>query len=206
MTFHDLIPVYIAYVIAVASPGPSNMAIMNVAMQHGRPAALAMAAGVVTVSAIWGTIAATGVSTLLTSYAHAIVLLKTAGGLYLLYLAWKAARSAASPETRAPVVSDAPTGGWTYYRQGVLMHVGNPKAVLGWLAIMSLGVEADATPATVAVAVVGCLALGVVIFAGYALLFSTKPMVRAYAKSRRWCEGILALFFAAAGMRLLFSR
>ena len=34
MTVQDLLLVYAAYVIAVASPGPSNMAIMNAAMRR----------------------------------------------------------------------------------------------------------------------------------------------------------------------------
>ncbi len=58
----------------------------------------------------------------------------------------------------------------------------------------------------VAVAFGGCVMLGAAIFSGYALLFSTGPMVRGYVRARRWIEGGLALFFAAAGVRLIFSR
>ena len=206
MTVHDLLLIYAAYVVAVASPGPSNMAIMNSAMRHGRRSGLALAAGVITMSVIWGTIAATGVSALLTTYAHAVTVLKVAGALYLLWLAWKAARSAATADKELDqTVATAPNA-WKFYRRGVLMHVGNPKAVLAWLAIMSLGVRSDATPGAVVVALVGCIILGIIIFSGYALLFSTAPMVKAYAKARRWFEGVLAVFFAGAGLRLLFSR
>ena len=45
---HHLAIVYGAYIIATASPGPSNMAIMAVAMQRGRKAGLSIAAGIVT--------------------------------------------------------------------------------------------------------------------------------------------------------------
>ena len=206
MPLHDLLLVYTAYVIAVVSPGPSNMAIMNAAMRHGRPAALALAAGVITMSTVWGLVAATGVSTLLATYAHALTVLKVAGGLYLLWLAWKAARSAATLDRPTVGAGTIPPGAWGLYRRGVLMHAGNPKAVLAWLAIMSLGMRPDATPASVAVALAGCIALGILIFSGYALLFSTAPMVRAYAKARRWFEGLLAIFFAGAGIRLILSR
>jgi threonine efflux protein len=206
MTVQDLLLVYSAYVIAVASPGPSNMAIMNAAMRHGRHSGLAMAAGVITMSAIWGTIAATGVSALLTTYAHAVTVLKVGGALYLLWLAWKAARSAATPDKELDQTVSAAPNAWSSYWRGVLMHIGNPKAVLAWLAIMSLGIDQAATPAAVAVALIGCIILGVIIFSGYALLFSTAPMVKAYAKARRWFEGVLAVFFAGAGIRLLFSR
>ena len=43
---HHLLLVFTAYVIAAASPGPSNMRIMGVAMHQGRQAALTLAAGV----------------------------------------------------------------------------------------------------------------------------------------------------------------
>lgn len=206
MTVHDLLLVYTAYVIAAASPGSSNMAIMNAAMRHGRRSGLALAAGVVTMSAIWGAIAATGVSALLTTYAHAVTILKVAGALYLLWLAWKAAQSAATPDAMVKETLSAAPSPWVYHRRGVLMHVGNPKAVLAWLAIISIGIGPDATPASVAVALVGCNILGVIVYSGYAVLFSTSPMVKAYAKARRWFEGVLAVFFAGAGIRLLLFK
>lgn len=44
------------------------------------------------------------------------------------------------------------------------------------------------------------------VYWAYALLFSTAPMVRGYARARRWIEGMLGLMFAGAGLRLIFSR
>ncbi|MBB3133339.1 threonine/homoserine/homoserine lactone efflux protein [Rhizobium pisi] len=200
----DLIVVYIAYMIAAGSPGPSNMAIMNVAMSQGRRPALALAAGVITMSTCWGLIAVTGISTLLVRYAHALLFLKIAGGLYLLWLAWKAARSAVRDAPASEVIRPAAELG-ALYRRGILMHLGNPKAVLAWVAIMSLGLKPGASPQMAITAFGGCVLLGISIFAGYALLFSTAPMVRGYARARRWIEGSLAVFFAGAGSRLLFS-
>jgi threonine/homoserine/homoserine lactone efflux protein len=201
----DLLVVYIAYVIAAGSPGPSNMAIMNVAMRQGRRPALALAAGVITMSTCWGLVAVTGISTLLVRYAHALLFLKVAGGLYLLWLAWRAARSAVTPDRPASEVVRAPAQLGALYRRGILMHLGNPKAVLAWVAIMSLGLKPGASPEMAVTAFGGCVLLGILIFTGYAVLFSTAPMVRGYARARRWIEGSLAVFFAGAGSRLLFS-
>ncbi|WP_064841385.1 MULTISPECIES: LysE family translocator [unclassified Rhizobium] len=201
----DLLVVYIAYVIAAGSPGPSNMAIMNVAMRQGRRPALALAAGVITMSTCWGLIAVTVISTLLVRYAHALLVLKIAGGLYLLWLAWKAARSATARDAPADELARPAAEFGALYRRGILMHLGNPKAVLAWVAIMSLGLKPGASPETAVTAFGGCVLLGVSIFSGYAVLFSTAPMVRGYARARRWIEGSLAIFFAGAGSRLLFS-
>ncbi|WP_460116298.1 LysE family translocator [Pseudomonas sp. H2_D02] len=78
------------YVLAAASPGPSNMAIMDVAMRDGRTRALMLASGVITGSLFWAILAATGISALLAAYAQALLLIKVVGGVYLLYLALRA--------------------------------------------------------------------------------------------------------------------
>lgn len=202
---HHLLPVFAAYLVAIASPGPSTMAIMGVAMQQGRRGAAALALGVVTGSMFWAVLAATGISTLLTAYAQAVFAIKVAGGLYLLYLAWKSARSALSAEAGSTTSTDTMKTA-TLYRRGVLLHLSNPKAVLGWIAIMSLGLQPDAPQHTLATIIAGCAVLGLTVNVGYAVLFSTAVLGRAYRKSRRWIEGALAAIFGYAGFRLLLSR
>ncbi|MCY1545260.1 homoserine/Threonine efflux protein [compost metagenome] len=94
----------------------------------------------------------------------------------------------------------------TLYRQGVLMHIGNPKAIMSWIAIISLGVRQD-TPAGGLPAIVGgCVLLGIMVFGGYAIVFSTASMIALYARLRRWIEGVLSAVFAAAGLKLLASQ
>lgn len=204
-TFMMLLPVYVAYLLGTASPGPSNMAIMGVAMRQGRRPALMLAAGVITGSLCWALLVATGLSTLLLAYAQAIVVIKVVGGCYLLFLAWKAARSAVRRGEDSAVMLPAGAG-VSLYRRGLLLHLGNPKAILVWTAIMSLGIHPDAAPSTLPLIVGGCALLGMMVFSSYALLFSTPAMSRGYQKCRRSIEGIFALFFTAAGLRLLFSR
>lgn len=45
---YQLLLVYVTYIIAAGSPGPSTMRIMGVAMDQGRKSGLVFAAGVVT--------------------------------------------------------------------------------------------------------------------------------------------------------------
>lgn len=207
-SLHQLLLVFAAYVIGAGSPGPSNMRIMGVAMHQGRQAGLAIAAGVVTGSIFWGAMAATGVSALLTRYAHALVVLKIVGGLYLLYLAFKAGRSALTSNEAAAhsVAAEASTSRGALYRRGLLMHLSNPKATLAWVALLTLGLGPGASGQSVAVVLFGCAVLSVTIFFGYALVFSTAPMVHLYRRARRRIEGVLAAVFAFAGLRLLLSR
>ncbi|MGJ7037353.1 threonine/homoserine/homoserine lactone efflux protein [Shinella sp. BE166] len=205
---HHLLIVYTAYVIAAGSPGPSNMRIMGVAMHQGRRAALLLAAGVVSGSIFWGMMAATGISAILTRYAEALFVLKIFGGLYLLYLAYKAGRAALTSDDKAreAMSKDAALSGASLYRRGLLMHLTNPKSILAWIALMTLGLGPGASTHTLVAILGGCAVLSVTIFCGYAIVFSTGPMVRLYRRARRGIEGTLAVFFGLAGLRLLVSR
>lgn len=207
MTMSQLALVYGTYLIATVSPGPSNMAIMGVAMRDGRLPALVLAAGVITGSLVWAVLAATGISAVLTTYVQALIVIKIIGGVYLLYLAMRAARSALKPDSHlGQLKPDRVTLRYgALYRQGVVMHIGNPKAVMAWIAIMSLGIRADASAIALPLIVGGCAFLGIVVFAGYALVFSTVSMIVLYARLRRWIEGILSVVFALAGVKLLNS-
>ena len=103
---YQLLLVYTTYVIAAGSPGPSTMRIMGVAMNQGRKAGLIFASGVVTGSIFWGLMAVTGVSAILTRFAEALVILKIFGGLYLLYLAFKAGRAAMTSDAKIAARAD----------------------------------------------------------------------------------------------------
>lgn len=208
MTDSQIAFVYGTYLVATISPGPSNMAVMGTAMRDGRRPALALAIGVVTGSLFWAVLAGAGLSAVLTAYTPALFILKLAGGVYLLYLAMRTGKSALKPGASFARTNTEPVRAcyWSLYRQGVLMHASNPKAILVWIAIISLGAH-EASPFGRTLAIVGgCATLGIMVFGGYAILFSTTSMIALYARWRRWIEGSFSMVFMAAGLKLLFSR
>ncbi|MFM9941503.1 MAG: LysE family translocator [Hyphomicrobiaceae bacterium] len=198
---------YSAFLLSIMSPGPNVLAVMGTSMSVGRPAGLALGFGVATGSFCWAMLTATGLSALLASYAIALTIIKIAGGLYLLWLAYKAARSAAARhDIEARTLANAPTSPIGFFLRGFTIQMTNPKAALAWIAIISLGLQPDA-PLWVAVTiVVGTTLLSILIHAVYALLFSSPGMIRVYSKARRVIQGTLAAFFAFAGIKLLASR
>lgn len=202
----DLLLAYSAYLIGTASPGPSNLAIMSIAASHGRRPAFAFAAGVVSGSFFWALLASLGLSALLVAYSGFLVAVKLVGGAYLLWLAFKAGRSALTPRAAAISAAAASASAGRYYIRGALLHLTNPKAVLVWLAVVSLAAPAHAAPERIAQIVGGCLMIGVTVFGTYATVFSTATARRLYARLRRWLDGCVALAFGLAGMKLLTGR
>lgn len=196
-----------AYALGTASPGPSNLAVMATAMHAGRKPACVLALGVVSGSTVWGLLAAFGLSAVMSRYSQALVAMKLLGGLYLLWLAFKSARSAMTAP-RAAVASDGIGGesNKALFLRGAAMHLTNPKAIFVWLSIVALALPAQAEWDDALWLVAGCVPIGLAVFCGYALLFSTAAARRVYARSRRWFEGTLALMFGYAGMRMLTSK
>lgn len=198
---------YSAFLLSILSPGPNVLAVMGTSMSVGRPAGLSLAMGIAAGSFCWAMMTALGLSALLASYASALIVIKIAGGLYLLWLATKAFRAAASAHAiEATTLSGAPQGMLGLFLRGFAIQMTNPKAALAWIAIISLGMQTGAPSWVAAIIVGGTCLLSIVIHCLYALVFSTQVMVRLYGKARRWIQGVLGIVFAFAGVKLLTSR
>lgn len=195
---------YGAFLMAIASPGPNVLAVIGTSMAVNRASGMALALGVATGTLTWALLTAIGLSALLATYASALLFIKIFGGLYLLWLAFKAFRSAASAHD---IETKELAGGrrtyWGYAKRGYIIQMTNPKAALAWIAIISLGLSPDAPLWVAGVIVGGTFLLSVMIHLFYALAFSTPFMVRIYGKARRGIQGALGAFFGFAGLRLL---
>ena len=192
--------------IGALSPGPAVLAIMGAALERGRRPAAFLASGVVCGSLFWGVMAAAGLSALLSRFGTALVLLKIVGGLYLLWLASKALRAAFADAPPPPPSVPNARRDRHMWLTGLLIHLTNPKGVFGWLAMVALGMTAEAPGWVAVVIVAGGVTISAICHGGYALLFSTPGAARLYARARRAIQFTLAAIFGAAGLRLLLSR
>ena len=195
---------YSAFLLAIVSPGPNFLAVIGTSMSAGRSSGVALAIGVAFGSLTWAMLTVVGLTALLTLYASALTAIKIFGGLYLLWLAYKSFRSAASRvelKTQDMPEDKRPFSG--FMLKGYLVQLTNPKAALAWIAIISLGMQ-NGAPLWVAVTIVlGTFALSVLVHVLYAIAFSTPVMVRLYSRARRGIQFTLGSFFAFAGIKLL---
>ncbi len=191
--------------LATASPGPSTLAIAGTAMAHGRSQALALVAGIVCGSWSWSVAAALGLGAVMQANAWMFEVLRYFGAGYLLFLAYKSARSALSPG-QAKLRSVSAGSYRSAYGKGLAMHLTNPKAILLFGALFSVGVPASASPLEIVSVVLAVGLQSLLIFAAYALLFSDGRVVTIYLRLRRWFEGAFAVAFGLAGLTLLTRR
>lgn len=195
-----------AFMLGMFSPGPNIMSIVGTSMGVGRKSGKALALGVASGSFFWGLLAWLGLTSIITLYASAMLIIKIAGALYLLWLAFKAFRSAATSKPLTTAQFDITGGAIAYYRRGLLIQMTNPKAAISWTVVMSLGVNVDSPLWVGASIVAGTTLISVVGHMTYAIAFSTKPMVSAYSRARRWIEAGLGTFFCFASYKLLTSK
>jgi threonine/homoserine/homoserine lactone efflux protein len=201
-----LLTVYAVCALGLLSPGPNVMSVIGTAMGGGRRKAVAMALGIGLGTGVWACATVAGLGAVMTHYAELMIVLRVAGGCYLLWLAVKALRSAIGPLKLAPAELRESSGPAAAFLRGLAIQMSNPKAALTWASLMSLVIRPD-VPDWVTVAVVlGCTLLSAFGHSTYALAFSSMPVVTAYRRMRRAIEGALALFFGFAGIRLIMAR
>ncbi len=202
----DLFLAWMAYFLLTISPGPAVLAIINGSASAGRRAGLAVALGVLMGSLFWGVLAAMGLSSVLT---HCPVItngLRIAGSLFLFWLAAKAARSAMSAQDMKQTAAYSRSGVLGFFVKGLLIHLTNPKAIFGWMAIIAIGVSPDSATYTSMWTIFGCFVLGILVFCGYALLFSLEKVRVGYSGIRRYVDSRVAAVFGYAGLKLLLYK
>ena len=189
--------------IGFISIGPNILAIMGTSMQRGRTDGTALALGVATGTAIWATLTVTGLTALVTAYAGAVTILKIFGALYLLWLAFKSFRSAMRRDVEMAAQG---VRGDNLYLRGLTVQMTNPKAALQWIAIVGIGLGADAPLWVGVTLVVTATALSMLAHVAYAVAFSTAPVIGFYRRARRWIEAGLGVFFGFAAFKIATFR
>jgi len=117
----------------IITPGPDMLYVITRGVTQGRRAGMLSALGVICGILVHTTAAAFGLTLLLQTSAFAFLMVKTLGGIYLIYLGVKAWRdkSTFSVQTSAPSLSFQ-----RVFWQGVLSNVLNPKVAIFFLAFL----------------------------------------------------------------------
>ena len=205
MTAHlvSLASLFLVGLATCVVPGPNNFMLMRLGMRRGRAAALAGGAGTVLSCLVWCALATLGLGALLKAAPWLYMVLRTGGGLYLVWFAialWRAKPEAGAAEAALPKagVGDA-------FWQGFAINMTNPKSVLFFASIFSAYVGPD-TPSWVHWAAMADVTLVCLIWqVAMAWLFSTKRAAAAYGRAQRPLDRIAAVLMGGFGASLIFA-
>jgi homoserine/homoserine lactone efflux protein len=124
------VELYLAYVVAcfviTVIPGPTVTLIVANSMTHGTRAGLLNVAGTQLGLAVMMGVLVVGLSSIIATMGYWFDWLRLFGAAYLVWIGWKLIRSAGG--FAQPGSTPAPRGG--FFLQGLLVLLGNPKALL----------------------------------------------------------------------------
>jgi threonine/homoserine/homoserine lactone efflux protein len=135
VSFYGLLIFSSIYLLAVATPGPGVAAIVARSLARGTQGAVAFIAGFLIGDLIWFAVAATGLAALAQTAQLVFVVIKYAGAVYLLYLAyrlWTAPPAIASDN--APV--DTGQKPLQLFLGSLALTLANPKTAIFFLALL----------------------------------------------------------------------
>ena len=127
-------------------PGPTILTVISYSIAHGRRANVPLVAAVALGDSTALVVSLLGLGALLATSAFWFTVVKSAGGLYLLYLGIKLLRAGISPsELLAPAV---PGSRWKLFANTYLVTALNPKGMVFFVAFLPqfLDPRASATP------------------------------------------------------------
>lgn len=185
------------------APGPDNLFVLTQATLHGTRAGLMVTLGLCT-GLLFHTAAVTlGLAALIEASSVAFAVLRIAGALYLLWLAWQALRAGTASAAQAPPALSAAQ----YYRRGIVMNAANPKVSLFFLAFLPQFADPARGPLAAQFILLGGVFIVATLLVFGGIAFAAAHLGKWLARSpgtRTMLNRIAAGIFVALAARLAF--
>ncbi|HRO10164.1 MAG TPA: LysE family translocator [Amaricoccus sp.] len=194
-------------VVISLTPGPDMAFFLGRAVTRGRAAGLAALFGAISGILVHTTLVALGLSALIVAAPTAFLALKTAGALYLAWLAVQAVRhgsALALPEQ--PPAPASLAGTWA---SGLAINLLNPKIVLFFMTFLPQFVRAGDPHAAAQLVVLGLLFIAVALAITVPMVFAAERVtgaLRRRPRIGRALDWLFASVFAAFAAQLLLGR
>ncbi|HSS85303.1 MAG TPA: LysE family transporter [Reyranella sp.] len=200
-----LLGLAVVHLLAVASPGPSTVLVIQTAAVAGRRggllAALAMMAGAL----LWATAALFGLQALFARFDWLYLAFRVGGAIYLFYLAIQLWRHARDPLPEIAPGSSAHLTGWQGFLRALLLQLSNPKIMVFFGSIFLSLLPAN-LPGWMDGTVLAVVAFNEFAwFALLALLFSGGPARAFYRRAKVWLDRFMGGALALLGLRLALA-
>ena len=207
----DMIPLdvlgtyFIACLILAIAPGPDNIFVLTQSALQGRKAGILVVLGLCTGLLFHTTAVALGVAVIFKTSEIAFTMLKVAGALYLIYLAWGAYRSGA---TAIEGKSGSVMQGGQLYRRGIFMNITNPKVSIFFLAFLPQFANPARGSITIQMLILGAVFIlsAILVFGAIALAAgSLGEWLSRSQRIQRWINRLAGTVFIGLAIKLLLT-
>ncbi|ADN74778.1 Lysine exporter protein (LYSE/YGGA) [Ferrimonas balearica DSM 9799] len=199
----------LVHLVALASPGPDFALVVQNASRYGRRIGLAIALGISLAILLHSVFALTGVSLLIQQHPMLPVVMRVAGGSYLLYLGLGALRSAYQQWRVGSVGSLGPATAlvspWAALVKGFTTNLLNPKALVFFLSLLTSLVPPSVSSEGKVAAIVILWGLSLAWFSGLAWVLTGARMQRQLQRLTPYIDGICGALFTLVGGGILIA-
>lgn len=186
-------------------PGPTVVLVMTRALSSGARAAMPLVMGTALGSIVAASLAMMGAGALLAASATAFTALKLAGAAWLIWMGVKLLRAQPQPLDTAPSTHSYPP--LTAFKDGFLVQLTNPKAILFFVAFVPQFIQPAGSYASQSATLITIfVALNILVDAGYVLGAGLLCRGLRRASVLRWINRAGGTAILAAGLATLFAR
>ncbi|BBP77482.1 LysE family transporter [Pseudomonas gingeri] len=202
-----LISLALLWAVAVVTPGPNFFTTAQLAAGNSRKHGVACALGVATGTVLWGLAGGLGIKSLFTAAPALYLILKIAGGAYLVYLGVKLfLRRQPTVAGQQPTLGEPRRSLGYAYMRGLLGNMTNPKSALFVATIFATTMPSSPPAPLLAMAVATMASLSFCWYCSVALVFASTRMSAFYSRCRKGLDRFAGTCYLLFGAHLMANR
>ncbi len=189
--------------VSMISPGPNFAIVTSAAINLSRRAGIVTGLGLAAASATWTALVLGGLGLIIVHVGWLYTAIRLVGAVYLI---WIGARMVW--EARAPMQAmraTAPARGWATWRKAYFVSMTNPKSAAFYGSILAVMIPVHAPVWFYAAIILIATGLSALWYCGVAILLSTAPARRGFAKGKSVLETVMGVFLIGIGGRMLID-
>lgn len=184
--------------VAILSPGPAVIAVSQSAFALGRARALPYGWGLAIGASIWCLAALLGLTVLFRTFPWTYHIMRLAGGIYLIWIAWKMWRHAPDP---LPDPAEGSRG--IGFLGGILLNLSNPKPALFYSGMLLSIFPSMLTTADKMAIYATAAMVELSFYTALACLMAMPLLRRRYYAAKFWIDRGAGLAIGLLGLSLI---
>lgn len=198
---HSIVVSVGLFALTFLSPGPNLLIVLQSSLAHGRGAGIAAGFGVAVADGVYAALGLLGMAAVIAQSGELVSFVRIAGGLYLLWLAYKLIRRHPTTDLDAPATG-APSNVKPFVR-GMTTGLTNPQTMLFFASIFAVTLTADTPAWARIVAWLGIVTTSIVWRVFLSVSFSHERVRAAYRRGQSALECFAGVVLAGFGLKLL---
>ena len=206
ISIEAFISVLTIWTVAVVTPGPNFFITARTATAASRLSAFFVVLGICTGTMIWGMSGFLGLTVLFMISPWIYLVVRVAGGIYLLYLGVTFLMKAYRPAAKIDVGDGALSGAFSNWRLGLITILSNPKTAIFVTSLFASALPPEAPALSGILSVLLMVVISLIWYSLVMLLFSSAAVLKGYQGIQRWMDGIAGTVFIGFGAKLILDR